>query len=133
MPCPFARGQEEATTVKVSLLSHSLGFRGKRYPRSSTASRREDLQVEEPVACGDGASCHFHPTVARMLSAALGGHEVVQMGESSQKRLLTPVGMMEALHHEQLPLDGGMRLSEQGAGHRHLRVCEDRIPARLGG
>jgi hypothetical protein len=35
---------------------HSTQFSGKEYHRSSKASRREDLQVEEPVACGDGAS-----------------------------------------------------------------------------
>ena len=38
---------------------------------------------------------------------------------------------MEAFHHEQLPVDGVMDLIEQGARHRHLGVCEDRIPARL--
>ena len=33
--------------------------------------------------------------------------------------------------HEQLPLDGVMGLIQQGAGHGHLRVGEDGIPARL--
>ena len=37
-------------------LSHAIGFRGKRDHRSLKASGREDLQVEEPVACGDCAS-----------------------------------------------------------------------------
>ena len=37
--------------------------------------------------------------------------------------------MMEALHHEELPVNRVMGLIQQGAGHRHLRVCEDRIPA----
>jgi hypothetical protein len=66
-----------------------------------------------------------------MLSAPLVGHEVVQMRQSSQKRLLAPLGMMEAFHHEQLPVDGVMRLIEPGAGHRHLGVCEHGRPARL--
>ena len=35
---------------------------------------------------------------------------VVQLCEPSQERLLVPVGMMEAFHREQLPLDGVMRL-----------------------
>jgi hypothetical protein len=66
-----------------------------------------------------------------MLRTPLVGHEVVQMGEPSQKRLLAPIGMMEALHHEQFPVDGVMSLIQQGARHRHPWVCEHRIPARL--
>src|SRR5712691_531124 len=74
---------------------HSTRFSGKGYHRSSKASRREDVQVEEPVACGDCSSFHFHATLAGMLRAPLVGHEVVQMGQPSQKRLLAPFGMME--------------------------------------
>jgi hypothetical protein len=66
-----------------------------------------------------------------MLSAPLVGHEVVQMGQPSQECLLTPFRMMEAFHHEQLPVDSVMRLIEQGAGHRHLGVFEHGIPTRL--
>ena len=50
------------------------------------------------------------PTLAGMLGAPLVGHQVVQMGEPAQKRLLAAFGMMEALHHEQLPVDGVMGL-----------------------
>src|SRR5260370_33558770 len=114
-------------------IAHSTQFSGKEYLRSSKASRREDLQVEEPVSCWDCSSFDFHPTLAGMLSAPLVGHEVVQMGEPSQKRLLASFGMMEALHHEQLPVDGVMRLIQERAGHGQLRVCEHRIPALLGG
>src|SRR5712692_4976448 len=39
--------------------------------------------------------------------------------------------MMECFHHKEFPVDGVMRLIEQGARRRHLRVCEHRIPARL--
>ena len=45
-----------------------------------------------------------------MLGAPLVGYQVVQMGQPSQQRLWAPVGMMEALHREQLPLDGVMGL-----------------------
>ncbi len=45
-----------------------------------------------------------------MLGATLGGYQVVQMGQPSQRRLWAPVGMMAALHHEQLPLHGVMGL-----------------------
>jgi len=79
------------------------------------------------------AAFHFHPTLPVMLRAPLVGHEVVQMGEPAQKRLLAAFGMMEALHHEQLPVDGVMGLIQQGAGRWHLRVFEDRKPARFGG
>src|SRR5438132_142104 len=59
--------------------SHSTQFSGKEDHRSSKASRREDLQVEEPVACWDCSAFHFHSTLAGMLSASLVGHEVIQM------------------------------------------------------
>jgi hypothetical protein len=38
--------------------------------------------------------------------------------------------MMEALHHEKLPVDGVMRVIEQGAGHRH-RVLRTGIYAGM--
>jgi hypothetical protein len=39
--------------------------------------------------------------------------------------------MVKAFHREQFPLNGIASLIQQGAGHRHLEVCKDRIPARL--
>jgi hypothetical protein len=39
--------------------------------------------------------------------------------------------MMKPFHREQLPLDGVVGLIQQCAGHGHLGVCEDCIPARL--
>src|SRR5262245_32963198 len=57
--------------------------------------------------------------------------EIVQVGEPCEKRLLASLGMMKAFYGAQLPLDGIMRLSEQGARHGHLRVCEHRVPACL--
>jgi hypothetical protein len=35
-----------------------------------------------------------------MWGTPLVGHQVVQMGEPLQERLLAAVGMMESLHHE---------------------------------
>src|SRR2546427_2563956 len=55
---------------------HSPRFSGRGYHCLSKASRREDLQVEEPVSCRDCSSFHFHATAAGMLSAPLVGHEV---------------------------------------------------------
>ena len=89
------------------------------------------MEVEQPVACRDCASFHFHTTLPGMLGATLIWDQIVQVGEPREKRLLAPFGMMEAFHREQFPLDGVMGLIQQGAGHGHLRVCEDRIPARL--
>src|SRR5437867_2324772 len=40
-------------------------------------------------------------------------------------------GSHKPLHREQFPLDGVMRLIEQGTGRRHLGICEDGIPAYL--
>src|SRR6266478_8802494 len=107
---------------------HSTRFSGKEYHCSSKASRREDLQVEEPVACRDCASFDFHPTLASVLGPTLIGHQVVEVRQPREKHLLAPFGVMEAFHREQLPLDGVMGLIQQGAGGGHLRVCEHRIP-----
>jgi hypothetical protein len=61
--------------------SHSTQFSGGACHHSSKASRREDLQVEEPVTCRDFSSFNFHPTLPGMLGATLVGHQVVQMGQ----------------------------------------------------
>src|SRR5262249_59272741 len=106
------------TAIYEQDFPHSTQFSGGVCSRLSKASRREDLQVEEPVACWDCASFDFHPTLAGMLRTPLVGHQVVQMGEPPQKRLLAAFGMMEALHHAQLPLDGVMGLIQHGARHR---------------
>jgi len=58
-------------------ISHSTELRGEVCHRSAKASGGEDLQVEKPVACGDCASFHFHPTVAGMLGPTLIRDEVV--------------------------------------------------------
>ena len=112
-------------------LAHSIRFSGKEYHCSSKASRREDLQVEEPVACRDCASFDFHPTLPGMLGATLIRHQVVQVRQPDKKRLLTPLGMMEAFQREQLPLDGIMGLIQQAAGDGYLRVCEHHVPTRV--
>src|SRR4030095_14242653 len=54
-------------------------YSGKEYHCSSPASRREDLQGEAPVACRDGASVDFHPTLASVRGAALLGPQVVEV------------------------------------------------------
>src|SRR5687767_3486389 len=54
-----------------SRFPHSPGFSGKGCRRSSKASRRENLEVEEPVTCRDGASFDFHATLASMLGPTL--------------------------------------------------------------
>ena len=68
------------------------------------------MQVEHPICGGDAAAFHFHPTVARVLGSTLIRHQVVQVGEPRQKRLLAPVGMMKGFHHEQLPVKSVMGL-----------------------
>jgi hypothetical protein len=64
-----------------------------------------------------------------MLGSTLIRDEIVQVGEPRQKRLLMATGMVKRFHHEQFPVDGIMRLIQQGAGGWHLRVCEHGIPA----
>src|SRR6266700_4683659 len=67
---------------------HSIEFSGEVGHCSSKASRREDLEIEQPVACWDCASFHFHPTLARMLGATLIRDQVVEVRYPGEKRLL---------------------------------------------
>jgi hypothetical protein len=89
------------------------------------------LESEEPVLCWDYAAFDFYPTLASVLGATLVWDQVVQMCQPDKKGLLAPLGMMKALHHEQFPGDGVMRLIEHGAGDGSTGVFEDRIPPRL--
>src|SRR6266446_1150822 len=99
--------------------------------RSSKASRGEDLQVEHPVRCRDATALHFHPTPACVQGPALRGNQVVQVRQAGEKRRLTPSGMVEALHGEELAVDGVVGLIQQRAAGRHLWVGEHRIPPRF--
>ena len=96
---------------------------------SSKTARGEDLQIEHPVWCGYSPAFHFHPTLTGMLGSTLIWHQIVQVCEPREKRLLASLRMMEPFHREQFPLDGVMGLVSKRAGRRHLGVCKDRIPA----
>ena len=85
---------------------HSTGFSGKGYPHSAKPSRREDLDIEEPVSGRYSPTFHFHSTLPGMLGATLIWNEVVQVGEPREERLLAPTGVMKPLHGEEFPLDG---------------------------
>ena len=100
----------EFPTPKFWILPHSTQFSGKGYHRSSKASGREDLEIEEPVACWNFSAFDFHPTLPGMLGPTLIRHQVVQMRQPREKRPLAPCGMMEAFHGKQFPLDGVMGL-----------------------
>jgi hypothetical protein len=63
--------------------SHSTRFSGKGHHRSAKASRREDLQVEEPISSGDHSSFHLHATLASMPGSTLIRHQVIQVREPS--------------------------------------------------
>ena len=101
---------EYPRTFYTDLDTHSIGFSGRECHRSPKASRREDLQIEEPVACRDSPAFHFHATLAGMLGATLIGHQVVEVCQPREKRLLAATGMMKPFHREQFPLDGVMGL-----------------------
>ena len=75
------------------------------FNHSLKASRREDLEIEEPVACRYASAFHFHATATGMLGPTLIGNQVVAVREPGEKRLLTAVWMVKRFHHEQLPLD----------------------------
>ena len=64
------------------------------------------MEIEQPVACRDFAAFHFHATLTRMRGPALIRHQVIQVGQPREKRLLAATWMMEPLHREEFPLDG---------------------------
>jgi hypothetical protein len=66
-----------------------------------------------------------------MLGAPLIGHQIIQMGQTTQECLLAPIWMMKTFHHKEFPINGVMGLVQQSAGHWHLRVGEHRRPARF--
>ena len=66
-----------------------------------------------------------------MLGSTLIRYQVVEVREPSEKRLLAAPWMMKPFHHEELAVKSVMGLIQEGAGCRHLRVCEHRIPTRL--
>jgi hypothetical protein len=59
-----------------------------RVRRSSKAARGEDLEVKEPVWCGESPAFQCHPTLSRMLGTVLIGYQVVEVCQSRDKRLL---------------------------------------------
>jgi len=95
------------------------------------AARGEDLQVEHPVRGRHAPAFDFHPTQTRVLGSPLVWNQVIQVRQAGQKRRLTATWVMESLHREQFPVDGVMRLIQERAHRRHLRLFEHRIPACL--
>ena len=94
------RGQPTGLAARHLTTPHSIGFSGRVCPRSSKASRGEDLEIEEPVCSGYSSAFHFYATLPGMHSPTLIRDEVVQMREPREKRLLVATGMMEPFHRE---------------------------------
>jgi hypothetical protein len=57
-------------------------------------------QIEEPIMCRYSPAFHFYATLTRMLGPTLIGHQVVEVCQPYEKRLLAATGMMEPLHRE---------------------------------
>jgi hypothetical protein len=89
------------------------------------------LKIEPAVACRDFSSFDFYPALPGMLGAPLIRHQVVQVCQACEKRLLASSWVVKPFHHEEFSVNGIMDLIQEGAGHGHLRVCEHCIPARL--
>jgi len=79
---------------------------------SLKASRGEDLQIEEPITCGQSPTLDFHTTVAAMLGSTLIRYQVVEVRQPREKRLLAASWVMKPFHREQLPIDGVVGLIE---------------------
>jgi hypothetical protein len=82
--------------VSFPHIPHSTGLRGKGCHQSAKAACSEDLQIEEPVACGYSAAFGFHATLTGTLGATLIGHQVVQVSEF-RAELSTAIEMYQAM------------------------------------
>ena len=89
------------------------------------------MEVEHPVRRRYTPAFHLHATLASMLSPTLIGDQVLEVRQPYQKCPLAPRGVVKPLHGAEFPLQSVMRLIQHRAGHRHLGVCQHRIPARL--
>ena len=118
-----------------SLLSANgsqTGFSGKGYHRSSKASRREDLEVEEPVACGHCSSFHFHAALAGMLGPTLIGNQVVEVCQPRDKRLLAATWVVVTVDRRIAPPTAAPERSVPVSGHSAPQ-CPDVCHAYLAG
>jgi hypothetical protein len=71
---PTQKAQQFRGIAKITgEASHSIGFRGGVCPRSSKASRRKDLQIEEPVACRYTPAFHLGSSLGRPAVPPLAG------------------------------------------------------------
>jgi len=68
--------------------------------RSSKASGREELPIEEPVSWWHFPALDFHAALAGVRGPTLGGDQIVQMCQPRQKRLLAAVWVVPAFHRE---------------------------------
>ena len=90
------------------------------------------MQIEEAVCGGYASAFHFHATLPGMLGTTLIRDEAVQVGEPREKRLLAATGMIEGLHHEEVPVDGVMGVIEQRCWSRAsaaLRARHTSLPS----
>lgn len=87
--------------------------------------------MEEPVRGGYAPAFHFHAALTGRRRPTLRGDDGVQVRAPRQKRLWTAPGMGHPLHRAQVPREGVVGVSEQGAGQRPLGGCEPGIPAGL--
>src|SRR5262249_43568866 len=79
--------QLRAMLVQNQQFPRSTELRGGGWHRSAKASRSEDSDIEEPVACWYASAFHFHTTLPGILGSMLIRDEIIQMREPYEKRL----------------------------------------------
>ena len=81
-------------------MNDSTRFSGRACHSSSKAPGCQDLDIEEPICCGYSSAFYFCATLAGMLGPTLIRHQVIQVCEPYEKRLLAPEWMMGPFHCE---------------------------------
>jgi hypothetical protein len=111
--------------------SDSPALSGSVCHRSANPSRREDVQVEAPVAWRSTPAFHRHPTRPGVLGPTRIRYQGVQGCQPRANCLLPSPGVMQPVHGEPCPRTGLMRLIQARAGHWQPGVCTDGRPARF--
>jgi hypothetical protein len=114
---------------ELAKFSHSPGCSGKGYYGSAKPSGGEDLDIEEPSRVL--VLVHLPPPrhTARHAGPPLIRHQVVQVSQAREKRLLATTWVMKAFHGEQLPLVPVLWQAKALLGARDL-LQQDRDGAR---
>ena len=91
----------------------------------------QDLEIEKPIACRHLPTLDFHSTFAAVNRPPLIRNQVRQNRKTIEENSLATGFVMKALHHEQFPVDGIMKLIDLSRGFGNVAIRKQNMPPRL--